>query len=265
MLTFVIYARRTPEVLGRMVSLFHRRAIAIERLTAERGEKPHVLRVTIVVEADAVESRRIEANLYKLVDVLLVESGDQRIALRASTAREAEFESRRVIYVITTGGTVEKACSEPSGPIANLDSKIDCYLRLLRLPDCDLRVVPLFNKDSLEMTESDRRMILRTVSALLPEGAPIIITHGPDTMVHTGLYLQYAIPEVKVPIVFTGAMVPLGLDGSDALRNLTESLFAARFLNPGIYVVIHGETFPIYRVRKDDANGRFVWTNENLM
>lgn len=70
--TFVIYARRTPEVLGRVVSLFHRRAIEIERLTARRAEDANVLRVTISVEAEADQCSRIAANLYKLVDVLFV-------------------------------------------------------------------------------------------------------------------------------------------------------------------------------------------------
>ncbi len=37
----------------------------------------------------------------------------------------------KVIYVVTTGGTIEKAYSEQSGTVANLNSKIDRYLRLL--------------------------------------------------------------------------------------------------------------------------------------
>jgi acetolactate synthase small subunit len=48
---FVVYARRTPEILGRDVSLFHRRAIDIERLTRERAEESNVLRIAISVEA----------------------------------------------------------------------------------------------------------------------------------------------------------------------------------------------------------------------
>jgi L-asparaginase len=170
-----------------------------------------------------------------------------------------------VVYVISTGGTIEKAYSEPTGSVANFDGKIDRYLRLLRLPDTDVRLVPLLNKDSLEMTDSDRRMILGTVTGLLTEKAPIVITHGTDTIVETGMYLQHAIPELKVPIIFTGAMIPLGFEGSDALQNLTESLFAARVLKPGIYLVMHGEAFPIYRVRKEPSLGRFVWTDTNVM
>jgi L-asparaginase len=167
-----------------------------------------------------------------------------------------------VIYVVTTGGTIEKVYSEQKGTVANLDSKIDRYLRLLRLPDSDVHVVPLMNIDSLEMTQSGRVQILGTIKALLPERAPIVITHGTDTMVETGLYLQHALPELKVPIVLTGAMTPLGFEGSDGLQNLTESLFAARIVAPGIYVVMHGQLFPVDRVKKDHALAQFMPTDQ---
>jgi L-asparaginase len=77
-------------------------------------------------------------------------------------------------------------------------------------------------------------------------------------MVETGLHLQSALPKLDVPIVLTGAMAPLGFEGSDALQNLTESLLALRILSPGIYIVSHNQIFPISNVRKDRVLGRFV-------
>jgi L-asparaginase len=163
-----------------------------------------------------------------------------------------------VIYVLTTGGTIEKVYSEQTGEVRNRDSKVDKYLGLLRLPDTEVRVEPLMNIDSLNMTEADRAVILRAVEGLLPQHAPILITHGTDTMVETGLFLQRALPKVEVPIVLTGAMAPLGFEGSDALQNLTESLMALRLIGPGIYIVSHNQVFPIGNVRKDRGLGRFV-------
>jgi L-asparaginase len=64
----------------------------------------------------------------------------------------------------------------------------------LRLPDRAVNVVPLMNKDSLEGTEQDRVLLLGVVRAILNENAPIIITHGTDTMVQTGLYMQRGLP-----------------------------------------------------------------------
>jgi L-asparaginase len=164
----------------------------------------------------------------------------------------------KVLYVLTTGGTIEKVYSEQTGEVRNLDSKIDRSLGLLRLPDADVRVVPLMNIDSLNMTDDDRAVILRAVSGLLQDKAPILITHGTDTMVETGLYLQRALSALEIPIVLTGAMAPLGFERSDALQNLTESLLALRLLAPGVYIVSHNQVFPIGNVRKDRALGRFV-------
>jgi L-asparaginase len=168
-----------------------------------------------------------------------------------------------VIYAITAGGTIEKAYSEQTGSVTNLSNKIERYLQLFRLHDSEVNAVPLLNKDCLEMTDADRELILATVRGLLNENAPIIITHGTDTMVETGLFLKQALREIKVPIVLTGAMAPLGIEASDGLQNLTESLFAMRLLGPGIFVVMHNEVSPIDRVCKDKELGTFVTTSQN--
>jgi L-asparaginase len=163
------------------------------------------------------------------------------------------------IYVIATGGTIEKVYSEQTGNVQNLDSKIDRYFRQLRLPDADIQVTHLMNKDSLEMTGEDRARVLSLVREKLKDPAPIVITHGTDTMVDTGLVLRNSLEDLRVPIVLTGAMTPLGFEASDGLQNLTESLLAARILQPGVYVVMHNQVFAVDRVRKDREAARFVW------
>jgi L-asparaginase len=168
--------------------------------------------------------------------------------------------TRHCIYVLTTGGTIEKVYSENSGSVANTENKIDRYLRLLRLPGIEVNIIPVMNKDSLEMTDQDRVLILGMVRAILNENAPIVITHGTDTMVETGLYLQRALPDLKTPIVLTGAMTPLGFEKSDGLQNLTESLLAVQLLPPGVFIVIHGSVYPAHKTRKDHSLGRFVST-----
>jgi L-asparaginase len=162
-------------------------------------------------------------------------------------------------YVLTTGGTMEKVYSEQRGVVENRTSKIDRYLRMLRLPDSEICVQPLMNKDSLEMTAEDRAQICAQIKAILPDGAPIVLTHGTDTMVETGKVIEAAFADLKVPVILTGAMTPLGFEGSDGLQNLTESLIAARLLGPGVFVVFHGQVFPVSKVRKDKDKATFVW------
>jgi L-asparaginase len=166
------------------------------------------------------------------------------------------------VYVITTGGTIEKVYQENTGSVENLQNKIARYLRLLRLPDLRVKASTLMNIDSLKMTAAGRELILEGVKRKLRKPAPLVITHGTDTMVKTGLFLQKRLPHLEVPIILTGAMTPLGFEGSDGLQNLTESLFAARVLKPGVYVVMHNQVFPIDRVRKDKKLSRFVWKRE---
>jgi L-asparaginase len=164
------------------------------------------------------------------------------------------------VYLVSTGGTIEKVYSEQSGRVENRAAKLDRYLRMLRLPDCEVESIQLMNKDSLEMTDADREEVRARIAEILAEGAPIVISHGTDTMTETGCYLEKAFPELKAPIILTGAMTPLGFEGSDGLQNLTESLMAARLLEPGVYVVMHGQVFPVSKARKDKDKATFVWT-----
>jgi L-asparaginase len=163
------------------------------------------------------------------------------------------------IHLVTTGGTIEKIYSEPTGRVENLGAKIDRYLHSLRLPDAHIETTPLMNKDSLEMTAEDRELVVAVVRAKIHE-APVVITHGTDTMVETGKLLRGRLPDLRYPIILTGAMTPLGFERSDGLQNLTESLFAARTLPPGVWIVMHGQVFDAGHARKDREHSRFMAT-----
>jgi len=71
--TMIAHVEDKPGVLARIASLFRRRGYNIASLTVGRTAEPGVSRLTLVIDADDDTARRIEANLYKLVNVLLVE------------------------------------------------------------------------------------------------------------------------------------------------------------------------------------------------
>ena len=85
--TFIVDVEDRPGVLNRVVSLFRRRNYNIESLAVGRTERPGISRITLVVRADADTADRIEANLYKLVNVLQV----QDISEAPSIVRELAF------------------------------------------------------------------------------------------------------------------------------------------------------------------------------
>src|SRR5271169_3796712 len=74
MTTLVVYVEDKSGVLNRVASLFRRRGFNIESITAGPTEKAGVTRMTIVMDTDASGAARIEAHLYKLVNVLRVDN-----------------------------------------------------------------------------------------------------------------------------------------------------------------------------------------------
>ena len=71
--TFVVYVENKPGVLNRIASLFRRRGYNIESLTVGHTERPNISRMTIVSAIGEGAAHRVEANIYKLVNVLSVE------------------------------------------------------------------------------------------------------------------------------------------------------------------------------------------------
>jgi acetolactate synthase I/III small subunit len=69
---FVAYVEDVPGVLSRVSGLFRRRGYNIESLTVGQTEEKGISRMTIVVLGDDTTARLMEANLYKLVNVIRV-------------------------------------------------------------------------------------------------------------------------------------------------------------------------------------------------
>jgi L-asparaginase len=164
---------------------------------------------------------------------------------------------RKKIYIITTGGTIEKIYDEESGTLANRGSVLDEMLGRLRMPYLEIQSYDLLCKDSLLMTDRDRQMILFAVENLLENRHPIIIFHGTDTMELSAQFLYESLPNLVVPIIFTGAMTPFGFEKSDALQNFTEALLAAQLLNPGVYISMHNQIHEMPGVFKNREKGTF--------
>src|SRR5580658_11342493 len=94
--------------------------------------------------------------------IRLFDAWNPRPDARRNARYDGRFRMQR-IHLIATGGTLEKIYSEQRGSVENVDSKIETYLARLRLPDTQVDVTRLMNKDSLEMTDADRQRVLEAV------------------------------------------------------------------------------------------------------
>ncbi len=156
-----------------------------------------------------------------------------------------------MIQIFTTGGTIDKVYFD-----ANSEFEIGPSLVPELLSESNIhggfRLRELIRKDSLEMTDQDRRIVL---DAVRESDCPrILVTHGTDTMAETAKVLS----EVKdKTIVLTGAMQPARMRRTDAVFNIGFAWAALQLLPPGVYLAMNGEVFEAGRVRKNLAAQKF--------
>ena len=162
------------------------------------------------------------------------------------------------VTIVTTGGTISKTFNETDGSLRNDRPVIEAIVAGLRLPGLVVRFRHVLSKDSLELTDADRRLILEAVRPALHDSDAVVIAHGTDTLSVTGELLHREIPDVRVPVILTGAMRPYEFRDSDAPQNVTEALLACRLAPPGIYVAIHNRVLRFPGVVKDRAALTFV-------
>jgi len=161
------------------------------------------------------------------------------------------------LTILTTGGTIDKTYDEYGGTLNNVHTALDKILGSLRLPDVFIRHLAVMHKDSLDMTEEDRNIILKAVTDSLPTPTGIVLIHGTDTLSKTGEFLHDRLDGLRIPVILTGAMRPYEFRDTDALQNVTEAFLAARLLDHGVYAVIHNRVLEFPGVVKDRRAGEF--------
>lgn len=155
------------------------------------------------------------------------------------------------IRVISTGGTIAKIYNEAEGSLSALSPVIERILARLRTPDIVTSFVHLLAKDSLDLTDQDRGMIVDAVQRSLQHCDAVLVIHGTDTLATTGDLLYRSLKNLRVPVVLTGAMRPFEFRDTDATQNVTEALLACRLIGPGVYVAMHNRILSFPGVAKD--------------
>ncbi len=160
------------------------------------------------------------------------------------------------IKILVTGGTFDKEYDEINGRLYFKDTHLP---EILKLGKCnlDIRVRTLMMIDSLEITATDRDLILAHCRQC--EENKILITHGTDTMAVTARILGEA--GLEKTIVLTGAMIPYKFGSSDGFFNLGSALAFVQSLPHGVYVAMNGRSFDWNNVRKNKSSGFFEELN----
>jgi len=156
------------------------------------------------------------------------------------------------VRILVTGGTFDKDYDEINGKLYFKDTHIKEILRLGR-SRLDVKVRQIMLIDSLDMTDAERKLILK--NCLDVNERQIVITHGTDTMTETARVLAEA--SLDKTIVLTGAMIPYRFGSSDGLFNISGALAFAQVLPTGVYIAMNGCYFHWERVFKNKKSGIF--------
>lgn len=155
------------------------------------------------------------------------------------------------IKIITTGGTIDKIYFDQKSDYQVGAPQIAEVLREANVT-VDFEVLSLFRKDSLDLTDEDRRSIYDAIQE--DGGRRFIVTHGTDTMVLTAATLKSLKEKV---VVLTGAMQPARFRMTDAVFNIASAFTAVQLLPYGVYIAMNGRIFDPDRVRKNAERNRF--------
>jgi len=156
-----------------------------------------------------------------------------------------------LIKIFTTGGSIDKEYSTKESAFIVGDAHIDAILTEANV-SLEYEWESVFRKDSLDITEADRDVLVRKVEE--DPASHILITHGTDTMAETGRRLLQ-VPEKT--IVITGAMKPASFKRTDAYFNIGFALAVVQLLSPGVYIAMNGRIFDPTKVGKNMEIDRF--------
>lgn len=161
------------------------------------------------------------------------------------------------LRIINTGGTFNKRYDPIAGELVVPadDRAVESALASMR-PNLDPVVSGAIYKDSLQMDDADRALLCGIVADVTERC--VVIVHGTDTMDASAEALaRWLGNESPKRVVLTGAMVPFSIDPVEATANLALAVTAAGYLDPGVYVAMHGLVLPYARIRKNRETGRF--------
>lgn len=158
------------------------------------------------------------------------------------------------VLFVQTGGTIDKDYPA-QGKAYAFEIASPAVMRILEVvnPSFTYRCIELLKKDSTEITDEDRALIVKTCQESAED--KIIITHGTDTMVDTAKALSSLSDRT---IVITGSMTPERFIASDASFNVGSAVAALSLADPGVYIAMSGQVLLWDKISKDYDKGRFI-------
>lgn len=158
------------------------------------------------------------------------------------------------IVVVNTGGTFNKEYNQIKGQLEVREDSffIESIFASSKIIKKDIK--GLLYKDSLEITDTDRKGLVEFLTRIKTD--KILIIHGTDTMNITAKYIDNKIKNKT--IVLTGAMQPYSIEPIEATANLMLGFgYLQSEKNFGVYIAMHGNIKEYSQIKKNKEKGIF--------
>ncbi len=166
------------------------------------------------------------------------------------------------ILLLTTGGTIASR-QTAEGLAPGLDGEgLGRYLG--GLPDSyDLTVRDILYLDSSNIQPEEWQLIARHVYEARGDFDGIVIAHGTDTMAYTASVLSFMVLGISIPVVLTGAQLPIDHPLTDGLDNLRTAFAMASSGRPGVFLAFDRKVFLGCRTVKTHTTNFKAFTSVN--
>ena len=171
------------------------------------------------------------------------------------------MEQKKKILLLTTGGTI---ASLPGGEglEPQRSSVMEREINQLRTY-YDITVRDLICLDSSNITPSEWQLIAEAVFTQRLGFDGIVISHGTDTMAYTASAVTFMLPNIDLPVVFTGSQLPLADMLSDGPDNLRTAFAMAASGYPGVFLAFDRKVMLGCRAVKIRASGFSAFESVN--
>ena len=168
---------------------------------------------------------------------------------------------KKKILLLTTGGTI--ACLPSSDGLAPARSEVmERELDQLRTY-YDITVLDTMCLDSSNMLPENWQQIATDIFNNRAGFDGVVVSHGTDTMAYTASAVTYMLPNIDVPVVFTGSQLPLADMLSDGPDNLRTAFAMAASGHPGVFLAFDRKVMLGCRAVKVRASGFSAFASIN--
>ena len=168
---------------------------------------------------------------------------------------------KKKILLLTTGGTI---ASLPGGQGLEPGRSEVMELALDQLRNFyDITVEDLMCLDSSNITPAEWQVIARRIFEDRVGFDGIVISHGTDTMAYTASAVTFMLPDIDLPVVFTGSQLPLADMLSDGPANLRTAFAMAASGHPGVFLAFDRKVMLGCRAVKIRASGFSAFESVN--